>query len=282
MPVRDKTQVLKDWYNHIKGSSWPTCDLEKDYDLLPDWIKEELIQEFNYIPSSKITNDLIYLTSGPHQIKVFYPEILNGGGIVFSKDFVYLIKHLYPNRIFERCFEWCAGPGFIGCEILSHKLCKTLCFLDLYNPAIDAIEKTKNFVENNCADLVTTYLTNDISILPDEEKFDLIVANPPYLDNESKLPYNIENYNNAIRLGVDLNWQSHINFFNNIKKHLTDDGVILLLQSSIASHPDKFNDIIGKNGMKITNVYSNFDFFSDPHFSYQLFYLEIKINENIS
>jgi methylase of polypeptide subunit release factors len=276
MPGRDKTQVWKDWYNHIKGSDWPKCDLEKDYNLLPDWVKEKLAQEFSYIPRPKTTNDLIYLTSGIHQIEVFYKEILNGGGVIFSKDFVYLIKHLYPNRVFNTCFEWCAGPGFIGYEILSHKLCKTLCFLDLYNPAINSIEKTKNFKKNNCADLVTTYLTDDISTLPDEEKFDLIVANPPYLDNLAKIPHEIVNYNNAVRLGVDLNWKSHINFFNNIKKHLNNDGIILLLQTTTAQHPGLFDDIISKNEMKITNVYQNFDFFSDTHFKLNCYYLEIK------
>ena len=69
MPDRDKTQVWKDWYNHIKGSDWPKCDLEKDYNLLPDWVKEKLAQEFSYIPRPKTTNDLIYLTSGIHQIE---------------------------------------------------------------------------------------------------------------------------------------------------------------------------------------------------------------------
>jgi len=52
-----------EFYSSIRDPSWPDCNDEKDFDLLPDSIKTECQQEFGYVPgqfhkSSKLKNQV--------------------------------------------------------------------------------------------------------------------------------------------------------------------------------------------------------------------------------
>lgn len=40
-------------YETVRGKNWPDCSSEQDFDLLPNWIKKELIEKFNYKPIVK-------------------------------------------------------------------------------------------------------------------------------------------------------------------------------------------------------------------------------------
>lgn len=39
------------WYYRIRGSDWPACDHEQDFYHLPDWVQQDLVQNYNYQPS---------------------------------------------------------------------------------------------------------------------------------------------------------------------------------------------------------------------------------------
>lgn len=50
-----------EFYNQIKDPSWPNCELESDFDQLPDAIRQECQNQFGYVPGSfrkqsKLTN----------------------------------------------------------------------------------------------------------------------------------------------------------------------------------------------------------------------------------
>ena len=49
---RDRAFVKR--YREIKHTHWPDCESEKDFDQLPDAIKKELIEIFNYTPKEEI------------------------------------------------------------------------------------------------------------------------------------------------------------------------------------------------------------------------------------
>jgi hypothetical protein len=38
------------FYSQIKGVDWPNCHDEKDFDKLPEWVKTECTQTYNYVP----------------------------------------------------------------------------------------------------------------------------------------------------------------------------------------------------------------------------------------
>jgi tRNA1(Val) A37 N6-methylase TrmN6 len=159
--------------------------------------------------------------------------------------------------------EWCAGPGFIGFRILSDKLCNHLTLVEGYYPAIQALEKTCENLEEKYKDRVNIVHLSDMSNLDKRLRFDLIVANPPFFNHRtyatSLLPE---------RTCFDWGWKTHNNFFENIGQHLTDNGVILLQESCYGSCPDDFRDAINSNGLQII---SSFTIVNVP----DIWYLEI-------
>lgn len=187
---------------------------------------------------------LKFVTTGLNKINVFYYPWLDGGGRFVAKEFHRIIHTRYRDRKFDKCLEWCAGPGFIGFELLDNNICQKLCLTESYDPSVVCADLT--IKKNQLEDRVTTYLLKDLSLLPIKEQFDLVVANPPHHSRVAATDYTTN------RLSVDYEWKAHINFFNNIKKHLTDDGVILLFESTKGSTVDTFSNTIEHAGLKIT------------------------------
>ena len=204
--------------------------------------------------------DVITLkTKGHSSYDVFYWKELSGGGTSFGLEYPSVISDLYPNRVFDTCLEWCAGPGFIGYSILDYGLCKNLVLLDLYHPAIVMANKTAK--HNNIESKVKTYVSDNINIVPNSIKLDLVVANPPHYNR--KLPV----YN---RVGGDLNWDTHRDFYKNIGKYLTDDGIILMQESKHGSTENDFSDMINESNLKITNVFDSPNFGKRPNLIYYI------------
>lgn len=203
-------------------------------------------------------NEFVYINNK----KVFCSLNTSGGGQTFGQDFVPLIKEIYPNRIFKSCLEWCAGPGFIGISLYSHKLCKSISFFEKNKEAVNQLEKTKKV--NNFGDEFKIIHGDNIFDL--SEKYDLIVANPPHFSEEIYFLRNAPKH-----LWLDKGWKVHINFFNNIKKNLSKNGVILLQECSMSSSFSSFELLIQNTGLKITRNFI-------PSFAKMkyIYYVEIK------
>ena len=207
----------------------------------------------------------IFLTVGETPAKVAYTKNLDGGGTWFGQELPSIIKDRYPDRVFEKCHEWCCGPVFSGYAIMANNLTKSLCFNDKFPPALDAIEESAKL--NGWEDRVTYYLLEDIALLPDHEQFDLIVGNPPHFGSFEQLE--VPDPENRDRLCTDLDWNSHRNFFTHIKNHLTPDGVILLNEHMDWSSADDFKEMIDDSGLELTDV------FRSERFDY-IYYLEVR------
>lgn len=256
--LREEWSVL---YNKFKGPDWPSCPPEEEFHLLPEWVQQELITMFGYIPIVDNIKDNIkrFVCNGLKPITVLYTDETDGGGTGFGQDYIPALKRKYPDKKFSRTVEWCSGPGFIGFSLLSHKLCDTLCLTDLYDPAIELAKTTA--INNDCAEQVTTYLLKDLSLLPSHEQFDLVVSNPPHFNNK------VSRLVNTNRICSDINWEAHKNFFNNIKSHLAPDGIILLQENYEGSTPDSFKPFIEDAGLQITDCFNSVGTF---------YFLEIK------
>ena len=109
---------------------------------------------------------------------MFYTPEMDGGGSWFGQEYADIIREYYPGRTFKRCYEWCAGPGFIGFNILDHGLAESLCLSDIYDPAVELCKRTAKHSNNQHR--VSAYLFRDLDLLPAREQFDLVVANPPH------------------------------------------------------------------------------------------------------
>lgn len=201
-------------------------------------------------------------------IRVFYDSWMNGGGDWFGQEYINIIQTRYPNRVFDCCYEWCSGPGYIGFSILANHLCRRLTLSDMYESAIvDAVSATVQI--NKLEHCVSAYVGSSLEVLPQKEQFDLVVANPPhYLECPGD-----DNYQ---RIAVDVDWQAHQDFFNHIGQHLTDDGVILLQENQAGSlnGVEDFRPFIESNNLKITDCFRSTNYY-DSNGPTQIYYIEI-------
>jgi 16S rRNA G966 N2-methylase RsmD len=254
----NKQQNWQYIYNRWKAEEWPECpDVDKVHQL-PDWIKNELRDRFK---CSLLEVDRKVFKTKLAKFSMFYQFENDGGGTTVGQEFVFVITGKYPDKKFKNCLDWCSGSGLIGYSILEHNLCENLVLVDFWEPALSDAEYTKNHLENNLQDKVKIVLLQDLFFLHDSYKFDLIVANPPYL-KEYKWFDDIGN-----RICTDLNWKSHQNFFANIKKNLSPDGVILLQENYQGSSVADFEKDIEANDLVITDTFS----LNEP-----IYYIEIR------
>lgn len=218
-----------------------------------------------------------------NDLDIFYTNETNGGGNGLGVDYFNVVNELYPDRIFEHALEWCSGPGFIGYAMLATGICRKLSLNDLYQPALDMAEITK--VKNTkYTGAVSIYQGSSISVIPETEKFDLVLANPPHFPSRQAacngLNLSIDFRTPHVEeLLVDTNWNAHTDFYNNIKKRLTDDGVILIQENQVGSinRSKDFKHIIENAGLKIIKEFSSLEhYFPQPGSGMQIYYIEVK------
>lgn len=191
---------------------------------------------------------------------VKYPRKLDGGGLNFKDDLVDVVRKT-GKYSYNRAYEWCAGFGVLGYELLGMGICNHIVFSDMYKDAIDnCIETAKS---NNLVKYVTTYHSNKVGNIPTSEKWDLVISNPPHCDNLEQFKEAVKtdyesdpkNLDNSIRLCVDENYEIHKEFFTNIKNHLTLDADVYLIEAYYSEnmiHMAKFHGLrlVGKHQMK--------------------------------
>lgn len=163
---------------------------------------------------------------------VTYDQYLEGGGIDQRRDFLYIISKI-GKPIYENALEWCSGPGVIGFELLGFNKTKHINFMDCYKPAIDSCIDTS--IKNKIEDKVSVYLSDNIKSLPNDKKFDLVVANPPHMFNMSvdRVGFPDEDtqkdaFENQKRIVLDQDMKIHKEFFANIRDKITDDADIFI------------------------------------------------------
>lgn len=198
---------------------------------------------------------------------VFYNSNEDGGGTWFGQEYVTVIRQRYEHR-FTRCLEWCAGPGFIGFSLLAHDVCDHLVLMDSHFPVAASVAET--VTRNQIGTRTTFYCRCEIAQLPNDEQFDLIVANPPhYLECQGNANYQ--------RIAVDPNWQVHREFYRNIGCHMRPEAVILMQENQAGSlgGPAEFRNMIEQSGLRITGYFTSPQHF-DTRGPTQIYYLEIR------
>ena len=137
------------------------------------------------------------------------PE-LDGAGKLLAPVFAEL---LYDRRV-KTIYEWCSGPAWIGLWLLEQGICQELVVSDINQKAIDCVRRTVS--RHNYP--VRSYLSDNLKGIPEHEKFDIIVANPPnYVNIQADHPMGFLRYD--LRPS-DIDWKIHRDFYNNIRKHM--------------------------------------------------------------
>ena len=158
-------------------------------------------------------------------INVYYAGKLNGDGPIQAPHFIDFMRRLAPKHKFEKALEWCGGPGFIGFSLLGAGICKRLCIADI-NP--DAIRFAKRTVkENRLQDKVSCYVSDNFDDIPESEKFDLIVSNPPNYYALNPKHRDFGEFANDLRPN-DRKWAIHKKFYSQVSKWLLPGGLLVI------------------------------------------------------
>lgn len=135
---------------------------------------------------------------------------LDGAGKLLAPVFAELLY----NRKVKTIYEWCCGPAWIGLWLLEQGICQELVVSDINKDAIDCVRRTIN--RHNYP--VRSYLSDNLKDIPEHEKFDIIVANPPsYVNIQEDHPMGFLRYD--LRPS-DIDWKIHKNFYENIGKYM--------------------------------------------------------------
>lgn len=172
------------------------------------------------------------------EVRVSHKRYLDGGGSAFGQDYIpFLIDRGMPRQ--ARVFEWCAGPAFIGFSLLGFGLCDTLCLADINPDAVRACRRT--IAANSLEDRVSVYRSDNLDNIPETERWDLVVGNPPHFDWTQI----------GERRFADTGWNIHRRFFNSVARFLKPGGVILLQENNHGSTVETFRPMIEAAGFSI-------------------------------
>ena len=175
---------------------------------------------------------------------VLYTSELWGGGDSFGQEFIGVVKDTL-GKVGHIC-EFGAGPGFIGFSLLAHGLCDRLTLVDINPEAINLCKKTIS--DNHLEGKVTVHVSDCFDNVPESEKWDLVVSNPPHY------PSTIEERYKDIRK-YDNDWEVHKKFYMDVGKHLKPKGTILFQEKKLASTVYSFKKMIEESGLTIIGVF---------------------------
>jgi len=160
-----------------------------------------------------------------HGLKVYYYPKLDGMGTVLAGPIVKFIKKSFHSYESPRLFEWCSGPGFIGFALLAEGMCQKLCLADINPLAVECVKKT--IIENNLQDSVSYYVSDNFKTIPEGERFNMVVANPPNYFAINPKHYAWNEFKDDLRPN-DPGWKIHREFYNNVSRYLNPEALLLI------------------------------------------------------
>lgn len=177
-------------------------------------------------------------------IQVSYLPKLDGGGGRFGQEFIRVVREKIGKV--NHVFEFCAGPGFIGFSLLAHGLCNKLTLADINPEAVKACQDT--IEKNKLVNKVSVYLSDCLDTIPETEKWDLAVSNPPHWpDTQEKYQEDITKY--------DPGFIIHRKFYRDIAKFLKLNGTILMQENERATKYEDFIPMIKENNLESIEVF---------------------------
>jgi methylase of polypeptide subunit release factors len=178
---------------------------------------------------NKLRHDVSYHKQSSGLELVYYKNCSCGGEVNCEYIISLIVKH--GKKHYQHAHEWCCGHGAIGFELLHRGIADHLTLSDKFEPAIVSCQFTSAI--NNFKDRTSIFLINQFSELPEDQKYDLIVADPPWFRdlNDPNIP--VDNVNDdGKRMIIDHNWEIHKNFFETVNTRLLPDGDIFLFENS--------------------------------------------------
>lgn len=173
-------------------------------------------------------------------LEIVYARRLDGGGAAFLPSYVTAVRSLFGKV--GRVHEFCAGLGLIGFGLLAEGLCDSLCLSEINPEAVRALRETVR--RNGLEDRVSVYRSDGLKGIPTNERWDLVVANPPHFRAETRaeLRASIKRY--------DYRWTLHRQVFGNMRRFLAPGGSVLVLENYQGSEEKVFKPLLARGGLR--------------------------------
>lgn len=201
-------------------------------------------------------------------VSTFGTRLLDGEGTTVGQDYIRVLLELGLKRC-GRIFEFCAGPGFIGYFLLANGFCENLTLADINPEAVKIARKTAKY--NEIEHLVNIYQSDCLDHIPGDEKWDLVVSNPPHFLSQEKAhiaknPRNLHKLSGKeatvqahALMAYDPDWLIHKGFYASVKRFMKPDGLAVMLENCSGSESDIFLPMIEQGGGKFIKTCSGTD-----------------------
>jgi hypothetical protein len=187
-------------------------------------------------------------------IAVFDRPEQHRGGMAFGRDFPRVLNELGVRRC-RRLFEFCAGPGYIGYSLLAAGWCETLALSDVEPGAIASARHTAAY--NDLEGRVSAYVSDALDQIPETERWDVVVANPPHFLPDRRKPHDMQVF--------DPDWSLHRRFYGSVERHMRPGGLVILVENRAGSDPDAFAEMIRAGGGRPLTVHPGTDVRGEPN-----------------
>ncbi len=180
---------------------------------------------------------------GPHSVQVsgknykISEEVFNPKYYYTSE---FMAKHIKTNPG-DEVLDIGTGSGIQA--ITAGQKARKVIAVDI-NPAAVRFAR-ENVRANGLDNIVSVYEGDLFSPLKSEDRFDIIIFTPPYLEGTPKTDFDLALFDNNKELAV--------RFFSEAKKHLKPNGYIQMIYSSIAK-PEEVLNISHKYGWRYTLI----------------------------
>lgn len=177
-------------------------------------------------------------------IEVSYLPQLDGGGRDFGQDFIPVVRSRL-GKVGRIC-EFGCGPGFIGFSLLAHGLCDSLCLIDVNPEAVKMVRRT--IKENHLEGKVSVYLSDGLKSVPQKEKWDLVVSNPPHFGGKKS------EWKGDLRI-FDPGWNIHKEFYSRVRSFLNRYGSVIFVENEMGAGMDMWRPYIDRNGLELREIF---------------------------
>jgi hypothetical protein len=187
-------------------------------------------------------------------IAVFDRPELHKGGLAFGQDFPRVLNELGVRRV-TRLFEYCAGPGYIGYSLLAAGWCESLALGDINPVAIASARRTA--AHNRLEDRVAVYESDALDAIPGDERWELVVSNPPHFLPDDSAPPDIQVF--------DEGWKVHARFYESVGRHMQPGGLVVMVENCAGSDPRLFEQMIRAGGGRPLRIHEGTDVNGRPN-----------------
>ncbi len=172
---------------------------------------------------------------------VYYAPELDGFGSRLARPFANYLRRA-GNPPYGRCLEWCAGPGFLGITLLRAGLIDELVLADK-NPAVEPwVARTRDTNNLN----ITFYRSDNFQTIPADERFDLVIGNPPsYCGLNPEHPLFAARHNDP--RPHDPDWATHQEFYATVRPYLNPGAELFISEVE----PHKLKVVIPSTGSPV-------------------------------